>query len=74
METTNKIELLKNYLNNNNKEHDNFISYEYDKEIMVHYFMFNDMVYSAQIKHIVSLNINFHIISIDKNIYLAIRN
>jgi hypothetical protein len=72
METTNKIELLKIYLNNN--YNDNYIGYDYDQEIKVHYFKFNDMIYSTQIVYIVSLDLKFHLITIDNNIYLAIRN
>jgi hypothetical protein len=72
METTNKIELLKNYLSL--KDHDNYIGYDYDHEIKVHYFKFNDMIYSLQIVYMVSLDIKFHLITIDNNIYLAIRN
>ena len=72
MKTENKIELLKNYLNNH--LNDNFIGYDYDNEIMIHYFKFNDIVYTIQLVYIISLNIKFHIQAIDNNIYLAIRN
>lgn len=85
METKEKIELLKNYLSNsntlNNNEkvtilnvNDNYITYDYDHNIMAHYFMFSDIIYSEQINYVVSLNIRFHIVSIGQNIYLAIRN
>lgn len=72
METKNKIELLKIYLNSN--DHDNYIGYDYDYEINVHYFKFNGMIYSVQIVYMVSLNLKFHLITIDNDIYLAIRN
>jgi len=74
MEKKQKIELLQNYLYDKLNDHDNFIHYEYDHNIMCHYFMFTDLIYSAQIKYIVSLNIDFHIINVDKNMYLAIIN
>ena len=74
MEKKEKIELLKNYFNCLELLNDNFIHYDYDHNIMGHYFMFSDIIYSSQIKYIVSLNLDFYLISIDKNIYLAIRN
>lgn len=72
MVTKEKIELLQKYLN----EHlnDNYLSYDIDKEIMVHYFKFNDILYSTQIVYIVSLNLKFYLMTIDNNIYLAIRD
>ena len=72
METKNKIELLKVYLNSN--DHDNYIGYDYDHEIKVHYFKFNGMIYSVQIVYMVSLDLKFYLITIDNDIYLAIRN
>jgi hypothetical protein len=72
METKNKIELLKIFLNF--KHNDNYIGYDYDNEIKVHYFKFNDTIHSTQIVYIVSLDIKFYLVTIDNNIYLAIRN
>jgi hypothetical protein len=72
MTTTEKIEVLKNYLNF--KHNDNYIGYDFDNEIKVHYFKFNDTINSTQIVYIVSLDIKFYLVTIDNNIYLAIRN
>jgi hypothetical protein len=66
METKTPIELLKIFLNF--KHNDNYIGYDYDNEIKVHYFKFNDIIYSSQIVYIVSLTLKFHLITIDNNI------
>ena len=72
LENYKKIEILKKYLCEN--QNDNYIGYDFDNEIKIHYFKFNDMIYSTQIIYIVSLNLKFHLITIDNNIYLAIRD
>lgn len=71
MTTTEKIETLKNYLDNNKIDNDNYISAEINSDNNVIYFKFNYMVYTLQIKFITSLNLSYHIITIEKDIYLC---